>query len=261
MFVKFTPAVARNGGRNASAPSAWHPCRPMPGTCWRLQVQQVHQPRLLQELQGQDGDGRLAQGAEGSDLHSLVLGHHMVDFFLNLTLCQQLIVEENPLGPEHPPVYQVLLKMCVSGDQACSHWGAGTGCQARCSCDAAVTCPCGAEWGAAACSGPRLAVEPVAGQQGTVAQFAEGQCCGGGRRARAACNAACTKLNRVIKGKEKNRWAECTGRVHSTGAAHHTHSLCASTTVSCRGRLCKDFFGLPQRRLTHRLSPSGLFPR
>ena len=61
----------------------------------------------VQELQQQDGEGRLGQTAGGADLHSLVLGHHMVDFFLNLTLCQQLIVEENPLGPQHPPVYQV----------------------------------------------------------------------------------------------------------------------------------------------------------
>lgn len=67
----------------------------------------VKQIQWLQELQGQDGEGRLGQTAGGADLHSLVLGHHLVDFFLNLTLCQQLIVEENPLGPQHPPVYQV----------------------------------------------------------------------------------------------------------------------------------------------------------
>ena len=37
----------------------------------------------------------------------LVLGQHLVDFFLGLTLCQQLIVEESPEGPGHPAVYQV----------------------------------------------------------------------------------------------------------------------------------------------------------
>ena len=73
---------------------------------------------MLQELQngGQHAEaGGLGRQQAGADLHQLVLGHHVIDFFLNLTLCQQLIVEENPLGPDHPAVYQVAARMCVCG--------------------------------------------------------------------------------------------------------------------------------------------------
>ena len=58
-------------------------------------------------LAQQNGNGGANGHNRGAEMGDLVLGQHTVDFFLALTLCQQLIVEENPEGPDHPAVYQV----------------------------------------------------------------------------------------------------------------------------------------------------------
>lgn len=39
---------------------------------------------------------------------STALGHHLIDFWTNICLCQSLIIEKNPEGPDSlPHVYQV----------------------------------------------------------------------------------------------------------------------------------------------------------
>jgi len=39
---------------------------------------------------------------------STALGHHLIDFWTNICLCQSLIIEKNPEGPDTlPHVYQV----------------------------------------------------------------------------------------------------------------------------------------------------------
>ena len=39
---------------------------------------------------------------------STALGHHLIDFWTNICLCQSLIIEKNPEGPDNlPHVYQV----------------------------------------------------------------------------------------------------------------------------------------------------------
>lgn len=68
----------------------------------------VQDLRALAEHNG-NGQGNMS----GPQMADLVLGQHTVDFFLGLTLCQQLIVEDSPEGPDHPAVYQVRQACCA----------------------------------------------------------------------------------------------------------------------------------------------------
>lgn len=55
---------------------------------------------------GREGVRTGAGGGPGSELEAVVLGHHMVDFWTNVCVCHNLIVEAGPEGAG-PPIYQV----------------------------------------------------------------------------------------------------------------------------------------------------------
>ena len=62
---------------------------------------------------------------------STALGHHLIDFWTNVCLCQSLIIEKNPEGPDLPTVYQVR-SAGPGGALAGRGWPVATAGEARC---------------------------------------------------------------------------------------------------------------------------------